>query len=251
MIGREIIRLGRVASTMDVLDEYARAGESQGLVVVANEQTAGRGRAGRTWIAPAGRNLLCSILLRPSLPPDQLGTLPLVIGVAVAETIEHFVSQSCMLKWPNDVQVAGSKIAGILIQSRIAGASVDFVNLGIGINVDVTQEGLPDGATSIAANRGREVGCAPVLTKLLERLNPAYAEYVRSQGSPDLSAWRQRATMVGERVTVVAISKALTGVLEDIDATGKLLLRLDSGEVVALAHGEVVFGPRQQPVDGP
>jgi BirA family transcriptional regulator, biotin operon repressor / biotin---[acetyl-CoA-carboxylase] ligase len=250
-IGREIIRLGRVASTMDVLDGYARAGESEGLVVVASEQTAGRGRAGRTWIAPAGHNLLCSILLRPTLSPNQLGVLPLVVGVAVAETIEHFVPQPCLVKWPNDVQVAERKIAGILIQSRISGTAVDFVNLGIGINVDVMHDALPAGATSIAAERGREVGCAPVLTTLLERLNRAYGKFLGSIGSPDLSDWRRRATMLGERVTVISETQVLSGVFEDIDASGKMLLRLDSGERVALVHGEVERGPRQLPTESP
>ena len=243
-IGREILRLGRVASTMDVLDGFARAGESEGLVVVANEQTAGRGRAGRTWIAPAGRNVLCSILLRPPVAPDRLSTLPLVAGIAVAETVETFVQRGCGLKWPNDVLVDRHKIAGILVQSRIAGASVNFVNLGIGINVDVDRERLPGGATSIAVELGSEVGCGPVLATLLVQLNEAYARYVQTNGRPDLSSWRRRAVMLGEHVTVVSDAQTLTGVFQDVDASGRMILRLDTGHEVALMHGEVERGPR-------
>lgn len=243
-IGREIIRLGRVASTMDVLDGFARAGEPDGLVVLADEQTAGRGRAGRTWIAPAGRNLLCSILLRPPVAPDRLGTLPLIIGVAVAETVERFVPIPCRLKWPNDVLVDGRKIAGILVQSRIAGTAVDFVNLGIGINVDATRDTLPEGATSISVERGSDVGCETVLQMLLERLTDAYAAFAVAGGRPDLAAWRRHAAMLGEHVTIVTGGAPLSGTFLDVDEDGRLLLKQDSGELVALAHGVVERGPR-------
>ena len=143
IVGRKIIRLQRVPSTMDVVDEYARAGAPEGLVVVAEEQTAGRGRAGRTWSAPAGSGLLLSVLLRPDVEPRLLGTLPLMIGVAVAEAVEAFVPSPCQLKWPNDVLLDGRKVAGVLIQSRLSGERTEYINAGIGINVNVSKSALP------------------------------------------------------------------------------------------------------------
>lgn len=229
---------------MDVLDGYARAGEPEGLIVIADEQTAGRGRAGRTWVASAGRNVLCSILLRPDVPPEHLGTLPLEVGIAVAETVESFVVERCRLKWPNDVLVIDRKISGILIQSRISTGRIDFVNLGIGINVDAARESLPDGATSILAERGAPVGCTTVLDALLMRLNARYAAFVATGGNPDLTEWRSRAQMLGERVTVIAGEQTVNGVFEDVDPVGRLVLRLGSGEQIRLTHGDVLRGPR-------
>src|SRR4051812_13507883 len=110
---------------MDELALRAQNGAHEGLVVVANEQTAGRGRAGRSWTGAAGAGLYCSILLTPKVPAERLSVLSLVAGIAVAETIEHVVGSSVSLKWPNDVLVGGKKISGILIHSRITAERIE------------------------------------------------------------------------------------------------------------------------------
>lgn len=242
-LGRELIHLASVASTMDVVDEYARAGAAEGLVVVADEQTAGRGRAGRVWSAVPGSSLLCSILLRPSLPADRLGPLPLAVGVAVAETIESFVPRACGLKWPNDVLIDGRKVAGILLQSRLSARGMAYLIVGIGINVGASLELLPEGATSISASGG-DADRESVLATLIARLDRVYRIFLETDGRPDLAEWRRRAVMIGERVTIRRDTDELSGRFKGIDDRGRLLLVLDSGEQVSLIQGDVVRGPR-------
>jgi BirA family biotin operon repressor/biotin-[acetyl-CoA-carboxylase] ligase len=242
-LGRELIHLPSIGSTMDAMDELARAGAAEGLVIVADEQTKGRGRSGRAWIAEPGSSLLCSMLLRPSISPDRLGPLPLMVGVAVAETIDAFVDGECQLKWPNDVLLSGGKVAGILLQSRLGANGIDYLNLGIGINVSSTGQALLDGAVSIAAAGGR-ADRDQVLQTLIQRLNPIYETYVRDNGRPDLSEWRRRATLIGKRISVQRDGVIVAGRFADVAPDGRLLLQLDSGEVLLLSHGDVSRGPR-------
>jgi BirA family biotin operon repressor/biotin-[acetyl-CoA-carboxylase] ligase len=245
MIGREVERLTRVTSTMDVVDERARAGAVEGLIVVADEQTAGRGRAGRHWEAAPGSALLCSILLRPSISPNRLGPLPLLFGVAVAETVEAFISSPAQLKWPNDVLIGGRKVAGILVQSRLSGNGVNFLNVGMGINVNAPAASLPDGATSLQTAMGRTIDRDEVLGVLTQRLDSAYSTYLSSGGKPSLDEWRRRALMLGEEVVVHHDSDQVQGRFVGIDEDGRLILQAGSGERFALAHGDVSRGPRR------
>lgn len=241
----QIVRFGCVDSTMDVLDERARGGAAEGLVVVADVQTAGRGRAGRAWTAAPESSLLCSILLRPRLMADRLGPLPLVIGVAVAQAIESFVDARCELKWPNDVLIEERKIAGILLQSRLGGDGIDWLNVGIGVNVSATGEQLPPGATSIAAAGGTADRDALLLI-LLRRLDVGYRDWARSGGRPNLDEWRRRASLLGELVTLIRDTSELHGTFLDVDADGRMELRLESGEMVQITQGDVARGPRRR-----
>jgi BirA family biotin operon repressor/biotin-[acetyl-CoA-carboxylase] ligase len=243
-IGSEIIRLVSVGSTMDVIDEYARAGALEGLTVVADEQKSGRGRAGRVWSAAPGSSLLCSLLLRPSISPDRLGPLPLVVGVAVAETIESFIPVTCGLKWPNDVLIAGRKVAGILMQSRLSGNRIDFLNIGIGINVHASHAELPDGAISMQV-AGGDADRDDVLATLLDRLKYVYRNYIDSGGRPDLSEWKRRATLLGENVSIRHGADEVIGQFVGVDGDGRMLLELDSGERRAFSQGEISRGPRK------
>lgn len=242
--GRAIIRLDRVSSTMDIVDEYARAGAAEGLVVVAEEQSAGRGRTGRAWLAPPGSAILCSLLLRPTVPPDRLGALPLLLGVAVAEAIEAVADVTCQLKWPNDVLIERLKVAGILVQSRLKPRGIDFAIAGIGINVSTAAAALPPGATSIAIQTENAVSRETLLTELLGRIDQQYAQFIATDGRPSLDPWRRRAAMIGERVTVLQEQGELEGVFNGVDEVGRLLLDLGAGEKRALIHGELLRGPR-------
>lgn len=241
----QIVRFRCVDSTMDVLDERARGGAAEGLVVVADVQIAGRGRAGRAWTSAPESSLLCSILLRPRLPADRLGPLPLVIGVAVAQAIESFVDARCELKWPNDVLIEERKIAGILLQSRLGGDGIDWLNVGIGVNVSATGEQLPPGATSIAGAGGTADRDA-LLPILLRRLDAGYRDWALSGGRPNLDEWRRRASLLGELVTVIRDTGELRGIFLDVDADGRMQLRVQSGETIEVAQGDVTRGPRRR-----
>lgn len=251
VVGRCLIRLATVGSTMDEVARLAAAGEPEGTVVVAAEQTAGRGRAGRRWWAPPGTALLCSVLLRPPVAPVRLGVLPLVVGVAVAESIEAVAGLPCRLKWPNDVWLgdgaAGRKVAGILLTSRLAGAKVDHAVVGVGINVAVPVADLPAGAASISVESGRCVGVEETLTRFLVCLDAGYRAYVDAGGAPSLAGWRDRAALLGEPVAVEIAGDRREGIMRGVDEDGAMLLEEGDGKVGRVVAGELVRGPVRRP----
>ena len=222
MIGTPRLHLRRVDSTNLRARELALAGAPHGTTVTAAEQTAGRGRQGRTWTAPAGRALLVSVLLRD--PPKLL---PLVAAVAVAET----VGAEAQIKWPNDVLLGGRKVAGILVEGR---PQEGWAVAGIGLNVALRDEDLPQELRGRATGMGLEPrDVEPVLARLLTRLDAR----VRDDGGALLEAWRARDALLGREISWSAGS----GVAEGVDEGGRLLVRTGDG-VIALDAGEVHLG---------
>lgn len=248
VVGRRIIFRDVVGSTMDEVAALAAAGEAEGIVVVAEQQTAGRGRADRIWETPHGSAVLASILLRPLVPPERLGLLSLVAGVAVAEVIEQATGVVPALKWPNDVWIDGRKVAGILVTSRLDQSGGITAILGIGLNVNTTPAELAPGATSLAVATGRPHERAVLLAMLLDRLDRAYATFVEVRGCPDLSGWSRRAALVGDLVTVTDGERTRAGTLLGIDHTGALLLAEPDGTTARIVAGELTRGPALIPV---
>lgn len=248
MIGREIIHLGVVNSTMDEVAQRAATGAGEGLVVVADVQTAGRGRGGRVWLAPPGSSLLMSVLLRPTVAPERLSSLSLVAGVAVAEAIEQR-GISSKLKWPNDVWLDGRKVAGILVTSRVGPDGIAAI-LGIGINVNVEAADLPPGATSLSAAVGATVPRDDLLQTVLSRLNATYQAFTSTAGRPDLSGWTRRAALIGEQVQVVDGAEHHSGEMLGIDRDGALMLRGIDGIPIRIIAGELTRGPRSASASG-
>lgn len=242
VIGREIIRLASIGSTMDEVARLAANGAEEGVVVVAEEQTAGRGRGGRTWTSPPGSSLLMSVLLRPVVPVERLSSLSLVAGVAVAEALERF-GVTPKLKWPNDVWLDGRKVAGVLVNSRVGPDGMTVV-LGIGININVDPADLPLGAASLGVAVEKTVTRDDVLQAVLTRLNAAYSAFTNSAGRPDLDGWSRRAALVGERVQVSDGPARHSGEMLGIDGDGALLLRSATGEIVQVIAGDLTRGPR-------
>jgi BirA family biotin operon repressor/biotin-[acetyl-CoA-carboxylase] ligase len=244
-----IHRYDSVASTMEPASYLACFGAPERTVVVSAEQTAGRGRAGRSWSAPAGTALFCTIILRPRVEPPRLASLPLIAGVAVAEAIETLTTARVRLKWPNDVWMAvggeDRKVAGILVASSLRGAMVEHVLVGIGVNVSTPSDALPAGATSLAAATGRVVTSDEVLAALLDRFDHAYDGYVAADGRPSLDAWRDRAALIGEPVIVADAGQHLSGIALGIDDDGALLLEQPGGHVRRVVAGDLVRGPRR------
>jgi BirA family biotin operon repressor/biotin-[acetyl-CoA-carboxylase] ligase len=229
---------------MDEVTELALAGAPEGTAVVADVQTAGRGRSGRAWDAAPGSAILLSVLLRPRLPAQRFGTLPLLFGVAVAEAIERIADLRPRLKWPNDVWLDGRKVAGVLLTSRTAGAEA-FAVVGIGLNVTATAGELPEGATSLAIATGHSIERETLLDALLDRLDAAYRALDVADGRPNLAPWRERAALIGEVVTVELAGERLTGVFEAIDDDGALLLGHQDGTVQRILAGDLTHGPRK------
>jgi BirA family biotin operon repressor/biotin-[acetyl-CoA-carboxylase] ligase len=241
-LGHAWRHLDSCASTNDEAAAWARAGAPAGAVVVAAQQTRGRGRLGRRWHSPAGDNLYFSVVLRPPLRAHQVPPLSLAAGVAVAETSAEFAVAPA-LKWPNDVQVGdGKKVAGILAEMSSDGERVQHVVLGIGVNLNGTS--FPDEiaatATSLALARGGQpVALDAFAAALCARLENWHDCLVASGPATIVKAWKRFAHFFGRRLTVSAGTDTFTAVAEDLDDEGALLLLRDDGSRTRVIAGEI------------
>jgi BirA family biotin operon repressor/biotin-[acetyl-CoA-carboxylase] ligase len=233
--------LARIGSTNDEAAAWALTGAPDGALVIADEQTAGRGRHGRVWQAAPGSALLMSIVLRPAIPAEMLPRTTLMAAVAVAEALAALGTQPG-IKWPNDVLIGGRKVAGILAEATWEGDRLAAVVLGIGVNV--RRDALPEematafGATTLQDALARPVARGDVLAALVAGLD----RWRGQLGDPALlAAWRDYSITLGRAVTVTAGATVLRGVAEDIDASGALLLRQEGGRLQRLLAGEVTL----------
>jgi len=231
-----------LGSTSDEAKALAAAGAPAGTVVWALEQTGGRGRLDRSWSSPRG-NLFSSFVLRPEVPPAQAAELGFVAALAVAEAVSGFVSQPApiRLKWPNDVLVDGAKIAGILLEARSASSGlVDWVVLGIGINIVAAPEGTPYPATCIA----RLTETPPPVGAVLEALAATLATWLEiwdRRGFPPIrEAWLDRARGLGETLQIRQGEATLSGRFLDLDLDGALVLETET-DVRRITAGDVHF----------
>jgi BirA family biotin operon repressor/biotin-[acetyl-CoA-carboxylase] ligase len=226
-----------VSSTNDVAAALADQGVSEGAVVIANAQTAGRGRQGRAWVSPPGAGLYVSVLLRPRQPSPLL---TIAAGVAVAEGIQRATGLTPDVKWPNDVFVGGKKLAGLLAE---ASGSPAAVVLGLGINV-MPAAYPPDvavRATSLEGELGRLVDRGRLLVECLSRLATRYADLGAGRGAAVVEEWRRRATaMFGRRVRGEAGGMPIEGVVEAVDAQGALVVRTARGPAL-VTSGELTW----------
>lgn len=236
-------------STMDRAAHFARSGAAAGTVVVSDEQTAGRGRAGRAWHSPPGTALYATLVLRPHLSPDRLTTLPLLVGVAVAEAIEALSGAPARLKWPNDVWLGDDperqKVAGILLTSSMSGRQTSHVLCGIGINLTTPPALLPAGGMSVLMATGAAFSPVAMLHALLPAIGRRYAEVLAHGGLPPLDSWRERAALLGEPVTVEEAGVPRAGRFIGIAPDGALLLEDGGSALRRIVAGDLTRGPRR------
>ena len=230
-LGGPVVHLDVTGSSNDVARELAAAGTRAGTVVLAEEQTAGRGRQGRSWVAPRGRALTLSVVVR-----GASDLLPLATGVAVCEACEQVAPVRCAVKWPNDVWVDERKLAGILIEAR---PQEDWAVVGIGLNVQTAAEELPAElratATSLRIATGAEVGREAVLDALLEAL----AGRLDASAEEVLTAYRTRDALHGRMIEWEVDGQRRAGEAQGVDDAGNLVVFTLEGERVTLAAGEV------------
>jgi BirA family biotin operon repressor/biotin-[acetyl-CoA-carboxylase] ligase len=244
-IGRRIIYLSSTGSTMDVARSEAEAGAVDGTIVIAEEQLSGRGRFGRSWVSPAGKNLYFTLVLRPS--SSDASVLAMATPLAVCRALESVAGLTPRVKWPNDVLLSGRKVSGVLIENELAGSEPRFSLVGVGLNVNF--EIPPDSeiaeiATSIKSEIGEDVPREDLLASILNHFESWYP--TSTDGGAVVSAWKQRLDTLGQRVTVTFGDQTYEGTAEDVDAKGSLLLRRDDGTLVTLEAGEVTLRPPGQ-----
>ena len=234
-----------VDSTNRVAMELARGGAPEGTVVLADCQTAGRGRLQRSWQSPPGCNLYLSVILRPAIPPHDAAQITLLAGVAVAEAISAVCPERVGIKWPNDLLVGGRKVCGILTESRTATGGIDSVIVGIGMNVNMERADFDpehrETATSLREETGRDHSREDLLFLLCERFESWYKIFLRDGFAPVREGWLARAEMTGKRLRVLFCDEVQEGVFAGIDRDGALLIADEQGAVRRVTAGDTTI----------
>ncbi len=236
-IGRNIIYYPRLSSTMDAARTEAGRGSPEGTVIIAGEQTGGRGRLQRTWLTPPG-NIALSIILYPTLA--SLPYLVMVASLAVVRAIDKTTSLKPLIKWPNDILINGKKVCGILIENKVRTGEVAFAIVGIGINVGLRPENAADistTATSLSSASVREVSLRLIAKYLFEEFERLYLQL--PDGGDIFTAWRDRLVTLGKSVSAPWGNNDITGIAESVDETGALLIRQSDNTLIRVVAGDV------------
>ena len=229
----------QVESTQDLAKDFAVRGEPKGLAIMALEQTKGRGRSGHQWVSPPGKNLALSVILRPHLAPKKAPLLGLMASIAVAETVEAAIGRAVQLKWPNDVLVDGKKIAGILPEASLNNCEINFVIIGIGLNVNARLTDFsPDLSSFVTSllvlSNGRQWDLEATARNLLKRMD-SLCNRVEREGCDFIpNFWSKRWAHRNARLVRASVSYTAEG----LDADGALLIRSDDGELERLTSVE-------------
>jgi BirA family biotin operon repressor/biotin-[acetyl-CoA-carboxylase] ligase len=253
VFGRDLVLLPSTGSTNDVARDLATRGRPEGTVVLADEQITGRGRMGRRWLASPGDCLLCSILFRPNLSPAQAQQLTMLCALAMADAVEKVAGLRVWLKWPNDLVIIESripyppsqnwrKLGGMLTETSIMGERIEFVVVGLGVNVNVPPNILPAlalDATSVLAEVGLSVDRVTLLVALLDGVERRY-DALRNGENPH-QEWVARLATLGQPVRATTATGLLAGVAESVEEDGALLLRTPDGRLHRLLAGDVTL----------
>jgi len=253
-MGCRVIYYRSIGSTNDVARELAAQGAPEGTLVIADEQTAGKGRLGRRWLAPPGTSLLMSLLFRPHfLASYQAQRLTMICSLAIVEAIEALTGLTAAIKWPNDIVVQGKKAGGILTELGSSGEHLDYAVVGLGLNVTLdfgvveAMGELAATATSLSQELGREVSRLALLWRILENVEGRY-QRLGAGGLPH-DEWASRLATLHNRITVDTPQGTIEGWAEGVDADGALILRTDCGGRQLVLAGDVTLRKRRG-VDG-
>lgn len=244
--GNKIYTFSTIDSTNSCARALANVGAPEGVVVYSEEQTAGRGRLGRTWISKPEENLMFSLLLRPQIPPESLNLLPLYVGVAVAQAIEKVTNLNVECKWPNDLLINKQKVAGILIESALSQSKVDFVVIGVGINVN-QREFPPDlmqKATSLSLEARTQIDRAHLFREILSVLEQHYTKSYATGFQSIVPFWQERSTIINKPITVSQSGTIVSGVVKGLSKEGGLVLRVNGSEKTLFAGDVTILGDK-------
>jgi BirA family transcriptional regulator, biotin operon repressor / biotin---[acetyl-CoA-carboxylase] ligase len=244
-------RLGKIIhyfSAIDSTNLYARRlaeqGAQEGEVVIAESQTQGRGRLGRPWVSPPYVNLYFSVILRPQLPPSHAPQITLMAAVALADAVAGFIPVAPAIKWPNDILAGGKKLAGILAESACHSDRVDFVILGVGVNINYPVDWMPDlirqQATSVIILAGEGVSREIFVRRLIQDLDRCYGELEETGFDAIAQRWEARFGLRGKKVRVEMADRILIGTAKGIDPDGALVLEDGQGERQRVVAGDVI-----------
>lgn len=240
----EIIYLPQTRSTNLIAREYASNGSPEGFLIIADSQTEGRGRQHRYWHSPSGGGIYLSMILRPSLPPNETPVITLMTAVALLEAIRMQSEIPLRIKWPNDILSGDKKLAGILTEINTYPDSVNFVIVGVGINVNTSPEKFPDEikdiATSISAETGKYLQRKELLASFLSIFETWYALFEKREFQAIINRWKSYSDIIGRVVSVDILGTVYSGKVVEIDVDGTLIIEDGKGKRKRLLSGDII-----------
>ena len=243
-LGKKIYYFDSLTSTMHTAMQLAIKGAPEGTLVLAESQTKGKGRLGRVWFSPKYKGLYFSLILRPKVSPHQASIITLLSAVGICEAIKEVAGIDIQIKWPNDLFLAHKKLGGILTELTASMDEVEFVVIGIGLNVNNDKKTLVSGATSLKEqkkDREKEnINRIILLQEILRKIETNYLAFRQKGPRPIIEKWRQHNITLGRRVKVYCHKEHIEGEACDIDTDGGLLVRSDSGLMQKVMAGDVV-----------
>jgi len=242
-LGKKVHVFPDVDSSNTVAFRLAMNGASEGEVVVVESQRAGKGRMGRRWESPPGLNIYLSIILRPPFPPGKIPLITLMTAVACAEAIEEVTGLMPAIKWPNDLLIDDKKLGGILTEADMEMDRINFVIVGVGINVNMPRSAFPpsirDTATSLQEASGKQVSLVPLIQALLRKFELWYTRFKKGRGEAIKRRWEELSQIRGKKVSVDFMGETVKGQALEIDADGALLVQEAGGKVKRIVAGDV------------
>jgi BirA family biotin operon repressor/biotin-[acetyl-CoA-carboxylase] ligase len=244
IIGKEIIFLRSTTSTNDIAIEIGQQREDiDGIVIITDEQTGGRGRFGRCWISPPGVNLYFTVLLKPPSPPAEASVLTLAAPVAVVSAIRTYTGLQAEIKWPNDILINKKKTGGILMEMKSRKGRISLIAAGIGVNVNMPLDAMTDDirqhATSLKIESRKHVDRVELLRLILSELEKAYKILLNGNKRALINEWLRLNSTIGNKIKIQMEQRILSGFAEGITEMGELILRLPSGGAETINAGEV------------
>ena len=241
-MGREIRYFSRIGSTNQYAKKIAEEGAPDGTLIIADEQTDGRGRSGRSWVTPPKEAIAFTLLLRPTLMPDRISMVTLVMGMAVVRAVNALYDVSAGIKWPNDAVIGGKKLCGILTEMSAEIGKVHYIVIGVGINANLTAfpEEIRQTATSLKLELGREINRAELIARVMKEFEDLYAQFEHDTDLRSLKdAYNALCLNAGSPVRVLDPAGEYTGVSRGINEKGELLVETESDGVREVYAGEV------------
>ncbi len=245
VIGRDIHVFQETTSTNDVVEKLARDGVKEGAVVFAESQTRGRGRLGRKWTSPARKGLWFSVLLRPKLRPNEATQLTVASAAALRRAIEMETELQPEIKWTNDIVLNGKKAAGILTELHAELDQIQYINLGIGVDLNLNPGDFPvelrKTATSLKIELGSAVSRSDLAAAILSELDKDYARITSGRFAAVADEWEEHCDTLGREVTIRVGQRQLRGRAESLDDDGALLLRTEHGRIERIIGGDLTL----------
>jgi len=242
---KNIIYLKETDSTNTRAKELAAQGAPEGTLIIAEKQTKGRGRRGRNWFSPPGGGIYFSLILRPTISPTETPRITLMTAVVLAETLISLMKLKLRIKWPNDILVNGKKLAGILTEISTEMDAVNYIVVGLGMNVNTRFENFPSeikkNATSILIETGEQFPRVRLIQHYLKLYEQYYDMFKKNNFEPIMKRWKELADIIGKQIKVDVVGKTHIGKVIDVDNDGVLILNDDQGKLQRIFSGDVTL----------